>query len=276
MVKVESTVPGVERRLPGFRTWNRSKRSVSLDLDSPGGRTNLDRLLAAADVFVHELSPQRAADRNLDDASVAHRHPRLIVSSVLSWPANHSDAELPVDELLALARLGICDEQAPVRRDGPVYVRFPLGSWCAAYLAAAGIAARLICRERTGLAGPAHTSLVQGALVPMGMHWSRAERPSPGLATGMPKMGRGSQMTVFQCADGHWMHIMGDPTKAPLVREALAAIGVSTPDSMPTVFRSRPRQQWLEELSGRTTFPCSPAYPSAPSSTTSKPEPMAT
>lgn len=248
VVKVESTVPGVERMLPGFRTWNRSKRSVALDLDSPEGRSNLDRLLAAADVFVHELSPQRAADRDLDDTSVAHRHPRLIVSSVLSWPANHPDAERPVDELLAVARLGICDEQAAVRRDGPVYVRFPLGSWCAAYLAAAGIAARLICRERTGLAGPAHTSLVQGALVPMGMHWSRAERPSPGLATGMPKMGRGSQMTVFQCADGLWVHIMGDPTKAPLVREALAAIGVSTPDSMTTVLRSRPQQQWLEEL----------------------------
>ena len=36
-------------------------------------------------------------------------------------------------------------------------------------------------RGRTGSAGPVHTSLAQGGLVPMAMHWQRAETPSPSL-----------------------------------------------------------------------------------------------
>ena len=117
---------------------------------------------------------------------MAARFPQLIVSSVLAWPANHADADLPVDELLTMARLGVLDEQQGYR-DGPIFLRCPIASWCASHLAAIGIVARLITRERTGHAGPAHTSLAQGALVPMAMHWRRVERPSPSLAVGMPK-----------------------------------------------------------------------------------------
>jgi len=256
VVKLEASTPGPERSLPGFRTWARSKRSAALDLDVPPDRERFERLLSGADVLVHELGPSRAGVLGLDDETLALRHPHLVVSSVLSWPANHPDADRPVDELLAMARLGVCDEQMPVRRDGPVYVRFPLGSWCAAYLAAAGILARLIRMGRGGRAGPAHTSLVQGALVPMGMHWHRAERPSPALALGMPKASRGSQATIFECSDGEWMHVMGDPTKAPQVREALAATGAGDGpngqwgggEALTSALRTRPRQEWLEAM----------------------------
>jgi len=248
VIKIERPSPGAERDLPGFRTWNRSKRSVVLDLETESGRAQLDNLLAAADVLVHELTPRQATAAGLDDGTLALRHRDLIVSSVLSWPANHAEAERPVDELLAMARLGVCDEQMPVRRAGPVYVRFPLGSWCAVYLAAAGIVARLISRDRTGRAGPAHTSLVQGALVPLGMHWRRVERPTPAMATGMPKEGRGSQMTVYECADGQWMHVMGDPTQAPLVRSALVEVAAEGPGALAAAVRTRPRHQWLQEL----------------------------
>ncbi len=108
------------------------------------------------------------------------------MSSVLSWPANHPDADRPVNELLALARLGILDEQQGYR-DGPIFLRCNFGSWCASHLGAIGIVARLIARERTGRAGPAHTSIAQGALIPTAMHWRRVEHPSPSLAIGMPK-----------------------------------------------------------------------------------------
>ena len=170
--------PGVDRDRAGFRTWNRSKRSVALDLATEEGRAQLEQLLAAADVVVHELGPTAAEAAGLDDAGLAARHPNLIVSSVLSWPANHPDADRPVDETLAMARLGIFDEQLalaarPVRRSSAS--RSAAGARSTPLRA--GIVARLISRGRTGRAGPAHTSLVQGALVPMGMHWSRAETP---------------------------------------------------------------------------------------------------
>jgi crotonobetainyl-CoA:carnitine CoA-transferase CaiB-like acyl-CoA transferase len=165
------------------------------------------------------------------------------VTSVLGWPANHADAERPTDELLTMARLGVLDEQFAMRRDGPVFVRFPLGSWGAAYLAAIGVLSRLRARERTGRGGAAHTSLVQGALVPLGMLWSRADHPSESLATGMPKASRGSQATLFECGDGSWFHLMGNPAQSPIVAERLGA-----GDDLAAVFRSRSRDEWLAEL----------------------------
>ena len=264
VVKVEPPTPGADRDEPGFRTWNRSKRSVALDLASDEGRAGLETLLAAADVLVHELGPTAARAAGLDDPGLAVGHPNLIVSSVLSWPANHPDADRPVDETLAMARLGIFDEQLPWLRPGPTFVRFPLGSWGAVYIAATGIVARLISRGRTGRAGPAHTSLVQGALVPMAMHWSQTETPSPALAAGSPKEERGTQVTVFECGDGQWIHLMGDPLRVPRIAAFVAGYVDEGPipfaSSNPQIewtnpgsalvanFRAAPSTVWLEEL----------------------------
>jgi crotonobetainyl-CoA:carnitine CoA-transferase CaiB-like acyl-CoA transferase len=221
VVKIEPPGGSAARSEPGFRTWNRSKRSVALDLDDPTGRRRFDELLGAADVLVHPYGPTRARELGLDDETLHDRFPSMVVSSVLSWPANHAAADLPADELLAAARFGLCDEQQGYR-DGPIFVRAPVGSWCSAYLAAAGIVARLIARARDGgRGGPAHTSLVQGMMVPMTMHWSRAETPSPALAAGMPK---GTPASLFECGDGVWVHIMHSPD-SPLMDEVLTELG---------------------------------------------------
>ena len=171
---------------------------------------------------VHNFGPTRARELALDDETLARTHPQLIACSVLSWPANHADADRPVDELLAAARLGIFDEQYGYR-DGPVYLRVPIGNWAAVYNAAAGVVARLIVRERTGKAGPAHTSLVQGALCPMAMHWRRVEKPTPSLQWGMPKTN--TMATLFECADGVWIHHMGRTEQSPLMDEVIEELG---------------------------------------------------
>lgn len=249
------------RGLPGFKTWNRSKQSVELDLNNADGRARLASLLSGADVLVHSFSPGRAVALGIDDDSLAAEYPHLIACSVLAWPVNHPDASRPVDDLLALARLGVLDEQKGLR-DGPIYVRFPLGSWGAVWLAAIGIMARLIVRERTGRAGPAHTSLVQGALIPMMMHWSRAEIPSDALRIGMPKDNMNA--SLFECSDGKWIHIMPPaPDDTPLMQEVWAEMGpqavaeanAAVPvewNAYPNIgankaaFLRRPAQAWLD------------------------------
>src|SRR5579864_6867988 len=47
VVKVEPPEPGPDREEPGFRTWNRSKRSAALNLSTADGRARLELLLAA-------------------------------------------------------------------------------------------------------------------------------------------------------------------------------------------------------------------------------------
>jgi crotonobetainyl-CoA:carnitine CoA-transferase CaiB-like acyl-CoA transferase len=256
VVAVEPPGGARNRSTAGFHTWMRSKRSVVLDLEQSADRASLDRLLAAADVVVHNHGPTRARALGLDDESLVSRFPQLIVSSVLSWPMNHTDADLPVDELLTMARLGVLDEQQGYR-DGPIFLRCPIASWCASHLAAIGIVARLITRQRTGHAGPAHTSLAQGALVPMAMHWRRVERPSPSLAVGMPKAQTGA--TLFETGDGVWIHLMGDPTKSPMFQEAMAVVRPDGPKIDPNnLFQQvdgwaealvlHPSGEWLESF----------------------------
>jgi crotonobetainyl-CoA:carnitine CoA-transferase CaiB-like acyl-CoA transferase len=268
VVAVEPPAGAAIRGRPGFHTWMRSKRSVVLDVDDADDRAALDRLLAAADVLVHGHGPARARELGLDDASLAARFPQLIVSSVLAWPANHEDADRPVDELLTMARLGVLDEQQGYR-DGPIFLRCPIASWCASHLAAIGIVARLVTRQRTGHAGPAHTSLAQGALVPMAMHWRRVEHPSPSLAVGMPKAQTGA--TLFETGDGVWIHLMGDPTKSPLFTEAMKVVRPDGPrqdpntlfqqtDGWPEALLLHPSGEWLESFWAHDV----PVQPAAP------------
>lgn len=222
VVKVERPGGDPGRRSPGFATWNRSKRGIALDLDDSDDRRLLDRLLARSDVLLHGFGPSRAAALELSDGQLADRHPHLVVGAVTGWPAGHPSADGPADDLLVTARLGLCDEQAG-HRDGPVFLRFPFGSWCAAYLAAIGVLARLLWRDRGEGGGPAHTSLAQGALLPTMMHWARAETPGPSFAFGLPK---DMLPTLFECGDGRWIHLMRcADTDSPLMAAALAELG---------------------------------------------------
>ncbi len=275
VVKVERPGGDPARSSLGFLTWNRSKRSVVLDLDTSEGRGDLDDLLRGADVLVHGFGPARAAELRLTDDGLRRRHPHLVTSSVLAWPVGHPSADGPIDDLLVSARLGLCDEQLG-HREGPVFLRFPFGSWCAVYLAAVGILARLVHRGRGGPAGPANTSVAQGALVPTMMHWARADHPGEMFAFGLPK---DLQPSLFECGDGVWIHLMRNAdVDSPLMAQALADLGpegvakanaaftaTSTPGypnhgANQVAFRTRPSQEWLDDFWSHDI----PAQPAAP------------
>lgn len=260
VAKIEPPQGARGRDEAGFAVWNRSKHSVVLDVDDVSDRSQLDLLAAAADVLIHDYVPSRARALGLDDESLGRRFPHLIVASIGGFPAGHPEAETPVEDTLVLAASGIMDEQQPVRRDGPCYTRFPLGSWGAAYLALNGIMARLIVLRRGGAPGPVRTSLLQGAFAPVAMHWYEAETPTPALALGMPKDAAGG--TLAECADGVWLHLMSNPDVAPLMTQALKErLGGAFEEPVKSktypnwelnveIFKTRPSAEWLEDLWG--------------------------
>lgn len=213
------------QRLAGseYAVWNRSKKGIILDY-AGGDRTKFENLARSAHVLIHDLTPARATAAGLDPHRLATLSPDLIVCAIGSYPSGHPLCETPVDDMLVLASGGICDEQIAVLRDGPVYLRFPLGSWGAAWLAATGIIARLLHLRRGGRPGTVETSLFQGALVPVAMHWYRAASPSESLARGMPKT---QKPALFRCSDDVWLHLMATPDRTPLMRAALDALGAN-------------------------------------------------
>jgi crotonobetainyl-CoA:carnitine CoA-transferase CaiB-like acyl-CoA transferase len=135
------------------------------------------------------------------------------------------------DDLMVQARLGMMREIRS-RREGPTFIRLPLPSWGAAYLAFAGIMARLRVRERSGMGGPANTSLTQGALVYLNAMWKVVEFPSDVLVREV-ELPKRQYPFVFRCEDGRMIHVFSGFVDVPEVIEAVAVLGLEVPDVSP-------------------------------------------
>ena len=61
-----------------YSTCNRNKRSIALDLGSAADREVFDQLIAAADVFVSNMSPATIRKLGIDEASLHARNPSLV------------------------------------------------------------------------------------------------------------------------------------------------------------------------------------------------------
>ena len=94
-----------ERRSAYFASVNRNKRSVVLDLRTDDGGSTLARLVADADVLVHNYRPATASRLGLDTDALRDAHPRLVVASIGGFPG--ADADRPAYDLLAQAVSGL-------------------------------------------------------------------------------------------------------------------------------------------------------------------------
>jgi crotonobetainyl-CoA:carnitine CoA-transferase CaiB-like acyl-CoA transferase len=260
VIKVEPPEGAPGRGEASFAVWNRSKRSVALDSLGSDKDVFAD-LLANSDVLLHDLSAEDAEMHRLDTDELQKSHPQIIACAISGFPADHQHAELPADDFLVLALSGLLDEHPSTVRDGPAYLRFPLGQWGATWLAATGIVAQLLARKRGRSHSHVATSLLQGALVPGAMLWHDADTHQASLDAGNSKKKRA---TLFQCADGVWLHLMHHPDDMPTMQDAFKAMG---PESVKAAnaaagpqrkfpnyganieaFKSRSSSAWLSEL----------------------------
>lgn len=147
-----------DRRSAYFASVNRNKRSVVLDLRTDDGRATLDRLLAAADVLVHNYRPATAVRLGLDTDRLRATHPSLIVASIGGFPG--ADADRPAYDLLAQAVSGLMsvtgDPQGPPTKVGVAVLDLIAGLECAV-----GALAALVGRGRVGTV---QVSLVESAV----------------------------------------------------------------------------------------------------------------
>jgi crotonobetainyl-CoA:carnitine CoA-transferase CaiB-like acyl-CoA transferase len=255
------TVGGVAPELPdrdvGHRTWDRGKRSVSLDLDSDADRQLVDRLLAGADVLITDLDQASARARGLDEAALRERYPQLIIASITWYPDGHDHSGAAGAEILVQASTGLMGEVLSSTQR-PTFIRFPITTWGAGLLGAAGILAKLYERERYGTAGVVRTSHLQGALFFLSNVWTEAEHAAVELQTKFGALNR-PHPWIFECADGRWIQVNVGFVDVPMVIEVLAEMGLEQPElTVDTIeevsrfyipmFRRRPSAQWLAAL----------------------------
>ena len=154
----------------GYRVWNRGKRSVRLDLQSPEGLSRFMELVPSFDVVVDSFAPGTMERLGLGHENLAALHPGLVTCSITAYGDHPAHRERPGYDALVAARTGLLYDQKGrsgtamefiagrpgphpefgrpdglVRgadRDGPVFPRTPWPSVGAAYLATLGAGCR--------------------------------------------------------------------------------------------------------------------------------------
>ena len=250
----------------GFFIWNRSKRSVTLDLNDIGQRQSFDRLLEGADVLLDSCSPSESKTFGLEPEPLQNRFPHIVHCRITAYGSDHPWNGRPAIDALVAARLGLYFQQPGIRRDGPTFLYCPLPSHGAAFSATLGICAALRTRLRNGRGQFVDTSLLDGAAIITCMLWQWADHPTPEFAEAANSIEPFPQF-LYECGDGFWLHhMMTDKGNLGVVADLL---GVELPKPPPgsriipvegrrqfiaearKVFKTRPREEWIRLLRER-------------------------
>jgi len=120
--------PNPEKSLT-FLYLNTNKKGVTLDPSSVSGRKLFDRLLADADVLVHNSQPVESKELGLDYASLAAVNPGLVVTSIAPFGQTGPYSDFLATDIVTYALSGLMyhsgdSDQPPLRNvlDQSLYV----------------------------------------------------------------------------------------------------------------------------------------------------------
>jgi crotonobetainyl-CoA:carnitine CoA-transferase CaiB-like acyl-CoA transferase len=159
---VMPVAPGVGRY---FIPLNRGKRSVAVDLKTDEGRRSSDRLLASADIVLHNFPFERARRFGLDWHAVHASCPAVVVGLVSSYGATGPLAGTPAYDLVAQARAGLLTAHASPRDRVPVRAGgIPMADLTAGFLLSTGVLAALVRSRESGVGELVEVSLLAAAM----------------------------------------------------------------------------------------------------------------
>lgn len=176
VVKIESLEGDMARHTGHFghamlRAYNRSKKSIALDLRQPRGKEVVRRLIASADVLVQNLRPGAAEGLGLGAEALRAQHPGLVHVSIAGFPAEAPSRDRPGYDIAAQAESGM---MSVTGEPGglPQKVGATIIDAATVQVAAQATLAALFRRERTGIGETIRVSLLEVALNLQLPNWS--------------------------------------------------------------------------------------------------------
>jgi formyl-CoA transferase len=249
---------------PTFRSVNRGKRSVGLDLRSADGLAIALELIDRADVVVENLRPGALDRLGLGEAVVRTRNPRLIYCSISGFGSRGPYRDRPGYDTVGQAMSGLLGLLTDL--DDPEPMGISLSDHLTGIYAALGVAVALAGRSVAGRGGGrVETSLLQATTAFIAENAARYfdEDEVPTRAT----RARIAQAYAFLAGDGlpfaihlssppkFWegltaavdrLELRADPRFAD--RAARVAHYEELRSILATVFATAPRSVWLERL----------------------------
>jgi CoA:oxalate CoA-transferase len=241
MLRIEPTDGDALRGMPPmagdcsarFLALNRGKRVVEADLWSPAGRGAVLDAVAAADAFVHNWAPGKAAQLGLDHPDLAAVNRRLVSAHASGWGEALGPNPPPGTDFMVQAYAGLPDHLTPLG-EAPTGSLMTLLDVLGGLVASSGVLAGLLGRERDGRGRRVRSSLLSAAtlLQAQCIHRGSTGRPEFGVF-GVP----------LPAVDGHLVLSRTAPPYA-----VTAALGIGDLADVPAAIAAAPVASSLERL----------------------------
>lgn len=195
---------------PHFQTYNRNKRSLTMDTKKSADLALFDKLVGEADVFIQNFRPGVAEELSLGATRLQALNPALIYCSITGFGPDGPDAGRPAYDTVAQAASGWL--RLLINPKNPRVVGPAIADAMTGFYAAFGILGALQERQHTGLGRLVEISMLEAMchfnLDDFTHYFSDNEIMGP---YSRPSV---SQSYVFECADGKWIALhMSSPPK---------------------------------------------------------------
>ena len=209
VIKIEPPGGDKTRNLPGlgigfFRTFNRNKKSVVLDIQSPEGHACALELIGQCDVLIENFRPGLMEKLGLDCGTLAKKFPRLIYASHKGFLPGPYEKRLALDEVVQMMG-GLSYMTGP--RGRPLRAGTSVNDIMGGMFGAIAILAALRERDKTGRGQEVQSALYENCVFLAAQHMQQflmtGEPPPP-----MPeRVSAWSVYDVFTLADGEQLFI---------------------------------------------------------------------
>lgn len=235
-----------------YSAFNRSKRSIAVDMKTAEGRRLAFDLAASADVLVENFLPGGMDKLGLGYEALKAANPRLVYVSNTGFGQDGPYSARKGYDTIFQALSGIIDLTG--HPDGPpAKVGVPISDLTSGLWIAISALTGLVGRATSGHGCHVDLSMmdVQVSLLslPAARHFALNETPT---RTGTEHLGR-VPSAAYQCADGTWLFISASDQHWPMLCEVLDLPGMATD---PRFTKNRDRVTNREAVTAAITAAC--------------------
>ncbi|WP_144630088.1 CaiB/BaiF CoA transferase family protein [Bordetella genomosp. 13] len=259
---------------PHFQTYNRNKRSITLNTKTPEDAKVFDELIQQADVYIQNFRPGAADRLGAGEQRLRELNPRLIYCAISGFGQTGPASGRPAYDTVAQAASGFLN--LLVNPANPRVVGPAIADALTGFYAAYGILGALVERARTGVGRSVEVSMLEAMC-----HFNLdafTHYFADGDVMGPYSRPSVSQSYTLRCSDDRWVALhMSSPEKfwrglavaierprlfedpRYATREGRIQHQEELIDLLGGIFATRPRDEWCARLQAEDV-PHAPMY----------------
>ncbi len=217
VIKIEPPGGDKTRNLPGlgigfFRSFNRNKKSVVLDITASEGQATAKALIATCDILLENFRPGLMSKLGLDYESLKTAHPRLIYVSHKGFLPGPYENRLALDEVVQMMG-GLSYMTGPEGR--PLRAGTSVNDIMGGMFGSIGVLAALRERDTTGLGQEVQSALFENCVFLSSQHMQQFQmtgEPPPPMPSRISAwsvydvftLDQGEQLFIGAVSDKQW------------------------------------------------------------------------